>query len=420
VYQAWRKFDKALKCYQQAKQITEDLGDKLGYGCVLDSIGKLQEELGSYEESINTLQQSRQIFEEMGSLANLSVTLNHLGLVFQKTGNYKEATIYYQKSMQIKKEVDDLHGLSNVLNDFGKLEREQKKYGKAIYNHREALDIVERLDAIHDIAKFSKELAIDYKEMNKNKKALENFEKSLSHYREILDKTPIEYQKAFKSEFEELYDIIIDLGEIIENTDEVLSPSITEDIRKIVQMLEKSDIEGMTVNIKDMRSKLDSWTKGKGLTPVAIVDTSVKKELIIFVSYVTKDAEPFKIKEIANTLSKYEQIKKVLYWERDTEDNIQIYMSDSLKECDALLLFCSPNALVSKPVEDEWTAANTMRKPIIPIFNDANDIPLLLKPRKGVRYNIFDLQKNIDDIYELIITKTEKIIVDKKDLKTDF
>jgi len=419
VYQAWRKYDKALECYRQATQITEDLGDKLGYGCVLDSIGKLQEELGNYEESIDTLQQSRQIFEEMGSLGNLSVALNHLGLVFQKTGNYKEATIYYQKSMQIKKEVDDMHGLSSVLNNIGKLEREQKNYSKAIYNHKEALEIVEPLDAIHDIAIYSKELAIDYKEMNKNKKALENFEKSLSHYREILVKTPIEYQKAFESEFEELYDMIEELDEIIDKSDEVLSPSTTDDIRKIFQMLEKSDIEGMNVKIENMRSILGSWTKEKELASEYPPDISIKKELTVFVSYVTRDAEPFKIKEIANTLNKYERIKKVLYWERDTEDNIQKYMSDSLNDCDVLLLFCSPNALVSKPVEDEWTAANTMRKPIIPIFNDANDIPPLLKPRNGVRYNIFDLQNNIDNIYELIIRKTEKLIIDKKDLKTD-
>ena len=143
-------------------------------------------------------------------------------------------------------------------------------------------------------------------------------------------------------------------------------------------------------------------------------------EIIVFASYVTKDAEPFKIKEIANTLNKYERIEKVLYWERDTEDNIQKYMSDSIKECNVLLLFCSPNALVSKPVEDEWTSANTMRKPIIPIFTDEKDIPTILNTRKGVKYNIFDLRKNIDKIYELIIKKTENVMVDKKDLKTDF
>ena len=66
------------------------------------------------------------------------------------------------------------------------------------------------------------------------------------------------------------------------------------------------------------------------------------------------------------------------------------------------------------------TAANTMRKPIIPIFTDDNDIPPLLKPRKGVKYNMFDLQKNIDNIYKLIITKTDKRIVAVKDLKSDF
>ena len=73
-----------------------------------------------------------------------------------------------------------------------------------------------------------------------------------------------------------------------------------------------------------------------------------------------------------------------------------------------ILLFCSPNALKSDAVEDEWTAANTMRKPIIPIFTDLDHIPPLLKPRKGVKYDVFDFDKTINELFDLIIKKTKK------------
>jgi len=133
-----------------------------------------------------------------------------------------------------------------------------------------------------------------------------------------------------------------------------------------------------------------------------------KKELLIFMSYATKDAEIFKIKDISRILTSKKEISDVLYWEEDTENNIQKYMSDNLKKCDVLLLFCSPNARKSDAVEDEWTAANTMRKPIIPIFTDLDHIPTLLKPRKGVKYDMFDFDKTIKELYDLILKKTKK------------
>jgi hypothetical protein len=82
-------------------------------------------------------------------------------------------------------------------------------------------------------------------------------------------------------------------------------------------------------------------------------------------------------------------------------------MNDNLGKCDIMLLFCSPNALTSVPVEKEWTAADIMEKPIIPIFIDPDHIPPLLKPRLGVQLDPLDFKKNIDKIYELIVKKLE-------------
>jgi len=124
----------------------------------------------------------------------------------------------------------------------------------------------------------------------------------------------------------------------------------------------------------------------------------IKKNFIVFVSYATIDAEPFKIKEIAKNLTNYKEIEDVLYWQENMEDNIIKYMSDSVDKCDVMLLFCSPNALKSKPIEKEWTTADIMNKPIIPIFVKPEHIPPLLKTRLGVEYDTFD----------------------HKDLKTDF
>ena len=131
------------------------------------------------------------------------------------------------------------------------------------------------------------------------------------------------------------------------------------------------------------------------------------QKILVFVSYATKDADVYRIREIAENLTKYEKIQDVLYWQEDMKDNIIKYMNDNLGICDVMLLFCSPNALASEPVEKEWTAADIIGKPIIPIFYDPDHIPILLKARLGIQFDSFNLQKNISDIYQLILKKVK-------------
>ena len=130
-----------------------------------------------------------------------------------------------------------------------------------------------------------------------------------------------------------------------------------------------------------------------------------KEDILIFVSYATKDADIFKIRDVAEVLTKHEKIANVLYWQEDMKDNIIKYMNDNLGRCNIMLLFCSPNALISKPVEKEWTAADSMGKPIIPIFLKSDHIPPLLKSRLGLEYDSFDFQKNIHSLHDLILKK---------------
>jgi len=161
--------------------------------------------------------------------------------------------------------------------------------------------------------------------------------------------------------------------------------------------------------------KLVSYMLGKSKTIESTldkspVDVSLDKELLVFVSYATKDADMFKIKEIADTLTNFKEIKGILYWQEDMNDNIFEYMDENLSKCDVVILFCSKNALDSVPVKKEWTAAEAIGKPIIPVFYDIDHIPTLLKSRLGIEYNFYDIQKNIQGLYNLIIKKSLSLI----------
>ena len=169
------------------------------------------------------------------------------------------------------------------------------------------------------------------------------------------------------------------------------------------QSIKIEDFHQLTQDLrKGSKGTVSNLIELKGIKKVSEV-----KEVLVFVSYATKDSNDFKIRDIAQILTECEKISAVLYWQEDLKDNIIKYMNDNLGKCDIMLLFCSPNALTSVPVEKEWTAADIMEKPIIPIFNDPDHIPPLLKPRLGVQLDPLDFKKNIDKIYELIVKKLE-------------
>ncbi len=131
-------------------------------------------------------------------------------------------------------------------------------------------------------------------------------------------------------------------------------------------------------------------------------------EIVLFASYATKDAEVFKISEIAKSLTVYDEIDKVLYWQEDAGGSIIEYMENNLKKCDIMLLFCSPNSLNSSAVKEEYETAKYMGKPIIPIFNNIDDVPILVKKEIGIKFDFFDFQKNIQGIFKKILKKLKK------------
>jgi hypothetical protein len=129
------------------------------------------------------------------------------------------------------------------------------------------------------------------------------------------------------------------------------------------------------------------------------------EDLIVFVSYATTDADTFNIEEISKRLTSYDEIKKVLYWQEHMTDNIALFMSKNVGKCDVMLLFCSENALGSVSVDKEWTAADMIGKPIIPVFLNSEHIPPLLRSRLGFEFDLMDFEKNVVQLHSLILKK---------------
>ncbi len=124
-------------------------------------------------------------------------------------------------------------------------------------------------------------------------------------------------------------------------------------------------------------------------------------------TYSTLDAKHFRIADIVKSLEKYPEIKKASYWQADSNANIVEFMEDTLKNTDVFVLFCSKNSVKSSAVKDEWQAAFQMRKrgmlKIIPVYEEEDDIPVLLWQLLNVKYEKEGFDGFIEKLHKEIL-----------------
>lgn len=129
-----------------------------------------------------------------------------------------------------------------------------------------------------------------------------------------------------------------------------------------------------------------------------------RKEFKVFLSYFTLDSDRFQIDKIAKHLEKFTEIKKVYYYTKDSGQNIVEYMENTLSVCNIFVLFCTINSKKSKSVTGEWQSAYQLVKrdimKIIPVYEDEDDVPILLIPMLNIRYDKEDFKGFINKLYQ--------------------
>jgi len=131
----------------------------------------------------------------------------------------------------------------------------------------------------------------------------------------------------------------------------------------------------------------------------------LQKSSSIYISYSTLDSNKYKVASISHELETLPEIKEVLFWEKDMDDDIIQFMDENIAKCDLFVLFCSENAINSEPVKMEWQAALKLKKKIIPIYIDEEDIPPLLSSKLGIHFDSNDMKKTLLDLSYLVKKK---------------
>lgn len=181
---------------------------------------------------------------------------------------------------------------------------------------------------------------------------------------------------------------------------------------KIISVYEKEDsIPVLLLPLSKMKYSKDSFEEfiERLYQEIFLITSSKNEKNNVFLSYSTLDSEYFNIPKISKQLETFPEIGDVLLWELDSSENVVEYMERNLRKSKTFVLFCSKNALDSKSVEGEWMAAYQLRDlgllRIISVFEDEDDIPLLLTPSSKVKFMRDNFKIFIENLYKEIIIK---------------
>ncbi|MFX1254074.1 MAG: tetratricopeptide repeat protein [Promethearchaeota archaeon] len=140
--------DEALEHFQQALQISEQIDDLQGKAVTLDNIGHLLEFKGHVDEALEHFQQALQITEQIGDLETKIECLNSIGQFYKVRGYVDEALEYFQQALQIAEQIGELPRKSRTLNLIGHLFHDQGLYDLTLEKYAELLLITEQLGEV--------------------------------------------------------------------------------------------------------------------------------------------------------------------------------------------------------------------------------------------------------------------------------
>ncbi|BAY66438.1 TPR repeat-containing protein [Calothrix brevissima NIES-22] len=113
------QFEAALRSWQQALIIYQEIKDRQGEGGALGNLGLAYHALGYYPKAIEYLQQTLAIAREIKNRLGEGKALGSLGLAYHALGDYPKAIDYYSNSLAIAREIKDRKGEGESLNNLG-------------------------------------------------------------------------------------------------------------------------------------------------------------------------------------------------------------------------------------------------------------------------------------------------------------
>ncbi len=180
-----KKFDRAIKRFDESISISRELGDDGAVANALYNKGLIYYELNDYVGATNHYLKSLTIQEKTGNQRAMAVVLNAIGNTYSGQGEYEKASEHYLKSLDIQRELGNERGVAVALNNLGNFYRNQSELRTALNYYIQAAEKNRQVNAIKNLVDNLSNIGYVYHGLGKSDSATASFEEVLSLSEEI-------------------------------------------------------------------------------------------------------------------------------------------------------------------------------------------------------------------------------------------
>ncbi len=185
VYFRQGNLDEALKSYEAAFKIFEEISIPLGQANTFVNIGNIYRSQGKLDEALKSHKAALDIYKEIDNLLGQANVLGNISNVYFNQGKLDEALKSHKAALEIDKEIGNPQGQANDLGNIGTVYAEQGKLDEALKSHKAALEIHKEIDNLLGQANALGSIGIVYKKWGKQEEALSSYRAALEIHKEI-------------------------------------------------------------------------------------------------------------------------------------------------------------------------------------------------------------------------------------------
>jgi CHAT domain-containing protein/tetratricopeptide (TPR) repeat protein len=145
VFVLQKKYDLALKKFQESLNISQKLEQNLNQGIALSNIGFANIKLGNNNDAIKDLFSALKIIREYKDKDFEARILDSLGDVYKQIGNYGQSLIFYQEGLIVARGSGDRTTEAMTLSNLGELFSKQGKVTTAIAFYKKSVQTTEAI-----------------------------------------------------------------------------------------------------------------------------------------------------------------------------------------------------------------------------------------------------------------------------------
>src|SRR4030065_541930 len=147
LYNELGKYDEALKCQEEALEISQKFKDEQAIANSLTNIGIIYTDSGKPEEALKLFQEALEINEKNKSQEGIANVFNNMGLAYSNLKETDQALNYYQKALKINKKIGYKEGAATNLGNIGLIYITLGKSEEVLKYYQEALEIFINMNA---------------------------------------------------------------------------------------------------------------------------------------------------------------------------------------------------------------------------------------------------------------------------------